>query len=275
MLDNKTIKYLEAQPKSEFKFEKVDKLKLTYELLENIGEKDSHLRDDIIYPCLAHLLHDNHLDKQELIKITKNLISDQYLTYDMDNKLEYSALKRSFTSLQLVIIIHVHNRDNIFSKAFIKEIFDSIIDYYSNEKDLRGYDPSVGWIHSIAHAADMFSQLAKCLELEEKDFESMLKVISEKFKINSYSYVSDEDERTVNAIFNLLERDIVSKDFMKEWVNKLGDYDKPNKYPEAYRITGNVKSLLRSLYFRVLDNEKYEYLANEVKKVLKEKVKLR
>lgn len=275
MIDKKTVKYLENQKECSFTFELINKLDLTYELIKNIGDRDSYLRDDVIYPSLAHLLHDKHLSHEHLIEITKELIGDSYLSYDMDNLEEYGTLKRTFTSLQLAMLVYVHNRDTIFSKEFMIEIFNNILDYYINETDLRGYDPTVGWIHSIAHGADLFAQLVKCEEIEVRDFERLLEAISLKFKINTYSYVSDEDERTVNAIFNLLERDIISNEYMVEWVNILGEYDRPKTYPEVYRINSNVKNLLRSLYFRVLDNEKYRYLSLEIKKVLIEKVKLR
>ena len=274
-MKDETIKYLEEQKISEFKFENINKLELTHELMEDIGNLDKHLRDDIIYPCLARLLHDNHLAKDELVKIAEELISDNYLTFDMDNKIKYSTLKRSFTGLQLVILIYVHNRDGIFEEKFVKKIFRSIIEYYKNEKDLRGYEKKVGFIHSIAHSADMFAQLVKCKELDSTDFESMLEAIIDKFKIDSYTYVSDEDERTVSAIFNLLERDILSKEFLISWLNRLGEYERPKIYPEVYRINSNIKHILRSLYFRLLNNEKYVYLVDEIKKVLEDKVKLR
>ena len=274
-MKDKTLKYLEEEFKNEFKFENIDKLKLTYELIEDIGNKDSHLRDNVIYPSLAHLLRDKHFENEEMKKIAEILISDQYLSFDMDNKNEYSVLKRTFTSLQIAMLVYVHNRDKLFDKEFVKKMFNSVVEYYINEKDIRGYEPAVGWIHSVAHAADIFAQLVKCDELDVKDFEYMLDSINNKFKVNTYTFVSHEDERTVNAIFNLLEKDIISKETLLKWVNDLGDYERPKTYPEVYRINNNVKNLLRSLYFRVLDNKKYLFLTDEIKKVLEEKVKLK
>ena len=275
MLEDTTIKYLEDQKKSDFNFNNVNKLELTYELISNIGDVDPYLRDDVIYPCLGHLLHDSHLDKLDLIKITELLISKDYLTYDMENLFENSTLKRTFTALQIVILLYVHNRDNIFSKDTIKSIFNNVLNYYINETDLRGYDEKIGWIHSVAHSADMFAQLVKCKELNRIEFEDMMNAISLKFRVNSYTYVSDEDERTVTAIYSLLEREIMTVEFMVEWVNQIGNYQRPKKYPEVYRINSNVKNLLRSLYFRLLNDDKCNYLTEEIKLVLETKVKLR
>jgi hypothetical protein len=274
-MNDETLKYIENQFKNEFRFEDINKLELTYQLMDEIGNKDSHLRDNIIYPCLAHLLHDKHFDNNQLTNITKELMSEKYLTYDMDNSIEYSVLKRSFTALQIALLIYVHNRDNIFEKGYVNEIFNTVIDYYSKETYLRGYDEAVGWIHSIAHSADMFSRLVECTELDNNNYERMMDEICIKFQVSTYTYVSDEDERTVTAIMKLLERDILTKEYILSWVNKLGDYDRPKMYPEVYRINSNVKNLLRSLYFRILKTEKYNYLSDEIKKVLYEKVQLK
>ena len=48
--------------KNKFKFDEINKLELVYELMEDIGNHDGHLRDNVIYPSLAHLLHDKHFE---------------------------------------------------------------------------------------------------------------------------------------------------------------------------------------------------------------------
>ena len=57
------INILKNECSNEFKFEGIDKENLLSALMENIGIKDPNIRDRLIYPCLAHLLHDNHFDK--------------------------------------------------------------------------------------------------------------------------------------------------------------------------------------------------------------------
>jgi hypothetical protein len=84
----------------------------------------------------------------------------------------------------------------------------------------------------------------------------------------------DEDERMVNAIMNGLQREILDQEFIEGWIDSFANYKKPKNWPQAYYITNNVKVFLRSLYFRVLDHEKYGFVAEKIKKVLQEKVKL-
>ena len=102
----------------------------------------------------------------------------------------------------------------------------------------------------------------------------MFSVITDKYQTKDFFFMYDEDERFVNAIMRGLERDILDQDFIEGWIDDFTNYRKPKDWPEAYFITNNIKVFLRSLYFRVLDHEKYGYIADKIKKVLKEKVSL-
>lgn len=274
-MDAKTIQYLENQLIEKFTFQQIDKWNLAIQMIAEIGNHDSHLRDDIIYPNLAHLLHDSHFTNDELLTITNKLFSEEHLWFDMENNIPYSALNRTFTSLQITILVYVHFRDNIYDTLFFKQLFVSYLDYYKKESDLRGYEKEVGWIHSVAHGADVLAQFARCSDIDVQDCMDMFQAISDKFMISHYSYVSDEDERSVEVLINVLNRKILSDEFLISWVQKLGNYPRPTTYPEVYRININVKSLLRSLYFRLIDEIEYNFLTAEIKKVLLENVKLR
>lgn len=275
MLEVKTMDYLKKQKELEYKFEDIDKLKLAYDLIENIGDVDPIVRDEIIYPNLAHLLYDKHFTEEQLSNITRELISDRFLHFDIDNDIELSVLVRSFTTLQLAILVHVHNRDQVLDEELMNEVYFRFLDYFNKEENLEGYREGVGFMHSIAHAADLFGQMVKVELYREDKIRSIFKAISKKFKTSEHFFMYDEDERMTNAIFNALERGIVGKEFMIGWIHDFSSYKKIDKYPEAYFLTNNIKILLRSIYFRALKEEKYSYLTKDIEEVLKDKVKLR
>ena len=66
MLDNTKLELLKSLKENKYDFSDINKIDLTYSLIENIGDKDGFIRDDLVYPVLAHLLHDNVLEKEEL-----------------------------------------------------------------------------------------------------------------------------------------------------------------------------------------------------------------
>jgi hypothetical protein len=260
-----TIKLLQYEKENGYLFKEVDKESLLKELLAHIGDLDSLNRDKLVYPNLAHLLHDNHFEKEKLIEVTKLLISDKFLTYDMSNLEEYSVLKRSFTLLQLAILVYVHNRDDIFDVELIQNIIENFYSYFKNETVLTGYEREVGWMHSIAHSADLFAQIFKCKELKEEDAKRALLLVRDKFMISSYNYVSDEDERMVTAIKNLLNRNLLSREFLLEWIEGFTSYEPPKEYPKVYTFKNNRKNLLRSLYFRIMSIKDLQYLLSPLK----------
>lgn len=274
MLDQKTIDYLKKQKTSEFSFENKDKLELAHLLIKHIGEHDGELRDGLIYPNLAHLLYDKHLDETDLDQITKLLVSEEYLHFDLENYIEYSVLTRSFTLLQLAILVAVHNRDFIIHGKIIKDVYVKFLDYFAKEEDVRGYDETVGFMHSIAHSADLFAQLMKVELFRENEIKTMFKAITDKYKTDKLFFMYDEDERFVTAIMNGLNRGVLDQEFVEGWIGDFGNYRKPKQWPQAYFLTNNIKVFLRSLYFRVLEQEKYAYVAEKIKQVLKESVKL-
>ena len=258
-------KILENEKSSGYKFETIDKERILFELIKHIGNLDSYIRDSLVYPCLAHLLHDNHLDKNKLNEITRLFISNDYLFYDIENKEEYSVLKRSFTTLQLVILVYVNNRDNVFEEGLFEEVIDKFFKYFESEKNYIGFKEEVGWMHSIAHSADLFGQIFKAKELKASQAEAALNLIKDKFLIYDYNYISDEDERMTTAIVSLVNRNIVSKEFWLEWLEGFNQFTKPKDYPLIYFLKNNRKNLLRSLYFRLIDNKENQYLVSALK----------
>ena len=269
------VDLLKNQKKTEYKFEGVDKLQLLEDLLLDIGIHDSHIRDELIYPVLAHLLHDSHFDKEMLVDISKRLISQEFMMFDLDNDIEFSALIRTFTMLQLTILVYVHNRDGLYNKHEFKELFDGLVQYYKLETDLRGFDKRVGFIHSVAHAADTFNQIVKAKEIEEYQLRIIFDIINEKFEVDHYVYTNDEDERTVNVLESMIKSKKLDNDFLLSWIDLVSDYNRPKTYPEVYNININIKSLLRSLYFRFIYDPEYDFLTEKIKEVLNSKVKLR
>lgn len=265
MLTEKTIKLLEEQKELKYTFEGINIEHLIDEILPEIGNLDSHIRDDLIYPNLFHLFYDDHLSNEALENYTRLLISEDYLLFDMDNLVDYSVLKRTFSLLQLVVMVYLYNKRSIFSKELLLDIYDKLIYYSENEKILTGYDEKVGWVDSVPHSADVFAQLIDSKDLNIDQLENIFNVLKDKFLITHFHYTSNEDERVVNVLEKGLKREEITQEFLFNWVDNCVNYEKKNKYPDAIYIKRNVKHLLRSLYFRILDDINYKDLVNHIK----------
>lgn len=264
MLNSKENEYLKNQIDSEFTFMDIDKLELAYKLIKNVGVKDSEYRDGVYLRCMGHLIHDNHFTNEELSGILETYISDEYLLVDLDNNDEYSVLTRAYTLLNIATLLYVHLRDGVFKKELIIKTYEAMIYYYDKEFIYTGHDIEVGWIHAIAHSADAFRQLMRLKELDKSQIEVIFNLFIDKFHIDNYTFISDEDERTVNAMELVFKSNLLDKDFLIDFVRRLAAFEKRKTFPEAIAICTNVKNLLRSIYFRLLENDEYKYLTDEI-----------
>jgi len=275
MLKEETIKLLQRQKEEKFSFENTHKLDLVNELMENIGDPDGEIRDGLIYPCLAHLLYDKHFEEDTLSEILDQFLSNDYLFYDiLENSLN-SVLVRSFTSLQLVILLYVHKRDSVISEKKIKDALTTYISYFEQEPHLEGYNETVGWLHSIAHGADVFDQFVSIEYFTEKELTRIFEIILLKMKQRHHYYSNDEDERIVVAMTKAIKRDLLSEEYLLDYIERFSQYEKNQNYPEMYYITKNTRNVLRALYFSLLNEEKYQYLIEKIKEVLEKNVTLR
>ena len=275
MLTKEMIEYLESEQEKKYTFENTDKLELLETLLHNIGTPNPHERDDLVYPALAHLLHDKHLDEETLENTFKRFVSKEFLFFDMTNESETSVLKRSFTSLQLVILVFVHKRDNVISKDVILDGYKKFLEYYRKETVLDGYSEKYGWKHSVAHAADAFGQFVTIEYFDKEILEELFTVSLAKLKQDHYTYIHNEDERLVTALIPGIKRNILSIEFLKSWIDKFATYEKTGEYPLMIYRVKNVKSFLRSLYFALSKEEGYDELTEYIHKTLNEKVTMR
>ena len=148
-------------------------------------------------------------------------------------------------------------------------------DYVEKEKHFEGYNETVGWLHSIAHAADVFDQFLTIEEFKEEEVKRVFEAILQKMKQRDYYFQHDEDERMVVGITKAVKRNLLSKEYLIDWINRFSVYEKNSKYPEMYTITKNVRNILRALYFSLLDENEFGFLVKKIEVVLKENVTLR
>ena len=71
------------------------------------------------------------------------------------------VLLRSFSALDLSILAAAENQDPALDAAGYRALLDAAFAYLWDERDLRGLEPRVGWIHATAHTADLLKFLAR------------------------------------------------------------------------------------------------------------------
>lgn len=267
-MNKKTQDLLRSEIARHFTFEGVDTHELLQILLKHIGDPDPVIRDQLVYPTLAHLLHDQHLDRSVLLEVSKTLVGPKGLFLDLENENENSVLTRSFSMLQLVILVIVHRRDGLYDAPAFASLFDHVTDYLRQETVFDGYDPVKGWIHAIAHSADLLVQLAKTKELGAERAQCILDLAVQIFATTKTVFIHGEDQRMAKALQAVLDRAILDEDALLDWLESWRCLEYPAEYPDILYFKHNLQSLLGSLYFNLADEKSLPRFSQALKETI-------
>jgi hypothetical protein len=241
---------------------------LGLEMLENIGSLDPILRDELIYGILFHWISKNKFTSEELTKLLEISIDKDHLFYKLYEKDEDAVFKRTFSVLIVALIIEKHRQEDFLSKEKLYEVKDKLIEYMNNEKDVRGYVEVKGWAHSAAHTADALDELVKCSFITKNDLSDVLKAIKTKVCIGYHVFIEEENERLVTVVDTLFNKNILSDSEIINWLNEFELKNPKTSYIQNMHLKVNVKGFLRALYFRLITQDNFIHINEEIKKII-------
>jgi hypothetical protein len=249
-------------------------VQLTPELLSYLGSPDPELRDDFTLPILAFWMHRGLYTPAELRSTIAQLGSN--MTSGLGENGTDSVFLRAFSALFLAEMVNYDNKHPYLEGAEIRMLLLQALAYLTAEQDGRGYVPNKGWAHACANTADWLMVLAHSRHLGKAELERLLKGIAAKIiSPGNPVYVNDEDERLVNAVGEVLIRDVLDMDSLTTWIDSLAN---PAGYSwqDAFLDEGfsrayhNTKSFMRSLYLRLLKADPQPPHADELLLIIKE-----
>jgi len=231
---------------------------LTAELFSYLGNTDPELRDEIGYIVYANWLKMG-LYSQETIAAHISELS-RNLEKGIGEHETDSVFIRAFSVLFLAEIVHNDNKAPKLDKATIEALVDKALWYLEHEIDPRGSIPVKGWAHALAHTADLLAVLAKNRHTDAGQHLRILYGITEKLsKASDWVYVHGEDDRLSTVVLFILQRGLLGKDDIQDW---LANFTKSWKGAwmdeERTRAFFNVRNFLRSLYLQVSTEEELE-----------------
>ncbi len=148
------------------------------------------------------------------------------------------------------MIAERHRIQPFLDQAEFQHLKHSVLRYYKEEKDLRGYLPEGGWAHSAAHGADALDELVQCPESDAALQHEVLAAIQGKLHNGMQIFSEEEDERMATILDTMIDKKLLPLQEIADWISGLTHCaDLPqNRGPRIARV--NSKNFLRSLYFR-------------------------
>lgn len=251
----------------------IDLNQLSIHMLEHIGTLDGYLRDQLIYSTFSHLISRDYFLEAQLEKLLMLTLEEKYLYYGITSDNANSVFTRSFTTLLIALILCADNKTNFLTQETIVTVKEKLVDYMNMEIDLRGYVQPYGWAHSIAHASDAFDALIHNPKLAPQYYEELAHCLLNKIFVYSIVYHFDEDERIITPLLSMVSLGFSQKqlfDTIRAKLNLLPLYKTRLPINEYCNLCSNVKTFLRSLYFRTVHNIQFTYVASQAEVMLKE-----
>ena len=84
---------------------------------------------------------------------------------------------------------------------------------------MRGYVPIKGWVHAIAHAADLLCALTISLHTDENEHLEILDCITNRLRSSTQSILRyNEDSRIAQPILWIFIRNTLTLDQIEKWL---------------------------------------------------------
>lgn len=202
---------------------------LVDELAEMLTSPDPVQRDQLAYSTLA-----TWIDREVLPAEQLDALGDEMARRFAADQIQV----RTFAPLIL---------DSIVSKGrFDRGWFDAFAQWYPAETDLRGYDEKLGWLHAIAHGADLLGAFGLREEIRP---EELLGVASQRLIAPATEVWRDhEHDRLGYAIALILTRDSLTAGTATGWLDTIAD-NWANRVPGAPPAeVSNVVHTLRMVF---------------------------
>ncbi len=198
---------------------------LAQELSSLLASRDPELRDDLAYSILARWIYrPNILSTPTLISLTDEWRAN--LMGGLGEQGTNSVLKRSFSALCLSSMAGREVRSPFMGAERYHALIAESIAYLTAERDLRGYDAQLHWIHATAHTADLLGALADSPLLRKEEGSAILDAIASRLSTASEVYTQGEQDRLATAVVSVVRRADFDPSAFGPWLARIQDEDR-------------------------------------------------
>ena len=222
------------------------------ELNPLLASTDPALRDDVAFTAAERWIREGRVspdDLRRLLKLWTSNLSDGLATPGDDR-----VFKRSFSALCLSLIAARELTAPFLDAAEVASFFDQTLDYFERERDLRGFDPVRGWMHTPAHTADTLKFLARNPKLPAGNDLRLLDAVRRKVEASATVFTWGENDRMALALQSIVRRPDGVSAHLEAWTAQwLEQYKRlwskgPQVEPAQFARVENARQIMRSLH---------------------------
>jgi hypothetical protein len=218
-----------------------------------LGLPDPVLRDEVAFSAAERwILRERRVPPADLRTLlhlwTKNL--DDGLGAVADDR----VFSRSFSALSLSLIAAADLSAPFLETAELRAFFDRMLDYFQRERDLRGFDPVRGWMHTVAHTSDALKFLSRNPKLAAGSDARLLAAVRVKIESHDAVFTWGENDRMALALHAAVRRPDADAAALTKWTQYWITAHQelwangPQVDPRRFAVVENARQVMRSLH---------------------------
>lgn len=217
---------------------------LARDLLPCLASANPVLRDTIGYGLYSYWLRNERLDRDSKAFLRSALQSDLQSN---------NSLQRSFSALILAELMRADAIDTFMTEAERNALLQRTSDALQVETDYRGLDAELGWVHPVAHLADVLWRFALHPALDAEQARQIQRAVRSKATPLDASYAFNEGDRLARVISQLMAREVLADDQWQAWLAQFQtrrdgqDWGTAFASPEGMAELHNAKLFIRAL----------------------------
>jgi hypothetical protein len=211
-------------------------------LVDDLRSPDPVVRDTGAFTSLAALAVEGRLDRH-LVEL-----GVQAMALLRDDEVQ----ARTFGALLLALLVDRDNMTGAATDAAVHAWVASLVGWYADEPDTRGWDPRLGWLHAVAHGSDAIGELAVSPRLGRTMLIDLLHLlVSRTIAPTTVHWVQDEDDRVAIAMMSVLGRNLLAVGDVVPELARLGDAWRSAPSGPVPAQVDNAVRLARTLHLQL------------------------
>jgi hypothetical protein len=218
-----------------------------------VASLDPVLRDEVAFSAAERwMVRDRKLSSDEVRRVMKMWLAN--LDDGLGTTGEDRVFKRSFSALNLSLVAAYDLTAPFMEAAEVESFFDRMLDYFAREKDLRGFDQTRGWMHTVAHTSDVLKFLSRNPKLAAGADVRLMSAIRRKVESSQAVFAWGENDRMALALQSAVRRPDADASALESWLAKWAEDHKklwangPHVDAAQFALVENGKQLLRGLH---------------------------
>lgn len=227
---------------------------LAHELSGLLASPDPELRDDLAYSILSTWIYrrNSPISTPTLISLTEDWRGN--LKGGLGESGTNSVLKRSFSALCLAAMAEREAKLPFMGPDRYHQLLGEAVTYLQAERDLRGYDAKLHWIHATAHTADLLAALAESPLLTKQEAASILAAVAARLSTATEVYTQGEQDRLAAAVVAVIRRNDFDSSGFAPWLERIRSEDRDvwtATTPDSLARYQNHNYMLQALIVRI------------------------